>query len=83
MLDEPFAGVDPKAVEDIHRIVRELRDQDGLSILITDHHVRETLKIVDHAYVMDDGKVILQGAAIDIANDPIAKKHYLGEDFTL
>jgi lipopolysaccharide export system ATP-binding protein len=83
MLDEPFAGVDPKAVEDIHRIVRELRDQDGLSILITDHHVRETLKIVDHAYVMDDGKVILQGAANDIANDPIAKKHYLGEDFTL
>ncbi len=83
MLDEPFAGVDPKAVEDIHRIVRELRDQDGLSILITDHHVRETLKIVDHAYVMDEGKVILQGASNDIANDPIAKKHYLGEDFTL
>ncbi|MFT5904837.1 MAG: lipopolysaccharide export system ATP-binding protein [Cryomorphaceae bacterium] len=83
MLDEPFAGVDPKAVEDIHRIVRELREQDGLSILITDHHVRETLKIVDHAYVMDDGKVILQGSANEIANDPIAKKHYLGEDFTL
>lgn len=83
MLDEPFAGVDPKAVEDIHRIVSELREQDGLSILITDHHVRETLKIVDHAYVMDDGQVILQGAAEEIANDPLAKKHYLGEDFTL
>jgi len=83
MLDEPFAGVDPKAVEDIHRIVRELREQDGLSILITDHHVRETLKIVDHAYVMDEGKVILQGSAHEIANDPMAKKHYLGEDFTL
>lgn len=83
MLDEPFAGVDPKAVEDIHRIVRELRDQDGLSILITDHHVRETLKIVDHAYVMDDGKVILQGSSDEIASDPLAKKHYLGEDFTL
>ncbi len=83
MLDEPFAGVDPKAVEDIHRIVRELRDKDGLSILITDHHVRETLKIVDHAYVMDDGKVILQGTANEIANNPIAKKHYLGDDFTL
>lgn len=83
MLDEPFAGVDPKAVEAIHRIVRELRDQDGLSILITDHHVRETLKIVDHAYVMDDGKVILEGTALEIANDPLAKKHYLGDDFTL
>ena len=83
MLDEPFAGVDPKAVESIHRIVRELREEDGLSILITDHHVRETLKIVDHAYVMDDGKVIIEGEAEQIANDPLARKHYLGEDFTL
>lgn len=83
MLDEPFAGVDPKAVEDIHRIVTELRDEDNLSILITDHHVRETLKIVDHAYVMDDGKVIIEGAADEIANDPLARKHYLGEDFVL
>ncbi|WP_105044098.1 LPS export ABC transporter ATP-binding protein [Rubritalea profundi] len=83
MLDEPFAGVDPKAVEAIHTIVRELRDNDGLSILITDHHVRETLKIVDHAYVMDDGKAIIEGTAEQIANDPLARKHYLGEDFTL
>lgn len=83
MLDEPFAGVDPKAVEAIHTIVRELRDHDGLSILITDHHVRETLKIVDHAYVMDDGAVILEGSPEEIANDPLAKKHYLGDDFTL
>ncbi len=83
MLDEPFSGVDPKAVEDIHRMVTELRDQDDLSILITDHHVRETLKIVDHAYVMDDGKVIIEGLANEIANDPVAKKHYLGEDFIL
>lgn len=83
MLDEPFAGVDPKAVEAIHTIVRELRDKDGLSILITDHHVRETLKIVDHAYVMDDGKVIIEGTAEQIANDPLARKHYLGDDFSL
>ncbi len=83
MLDEPFAGVDPKAVEAIHTIVHELRDKDGLSILITDHHVRETLKIVDHAYVMDDGKAIIEGTADQIANDPLARKHYLGEDFTL
>lgn len=83
MLDEPFAGVDPKAVEAIHTIVRELRDKDGLSILITDHHVRETLKIVDHAYVMDDGKAIIEGTADQIANDPLARKHYLGDDFSL
>ncbi|MFC5049647.1 LPS export ABC transporter ATP-binding protein [Rubritalea spongiae] len=83
MLDEPFAGVDPKAVEAIHTIVRELRDKDGLSILITDHHVRETLKIVDHAYVMDDGKAIIEGSADQIANDPLARKHYLGDDFSL
>jgi lipopolysaccharide export system ATP-binding protein len=83
MLDEPFAGVDPKAVEAIHTIVRELRDQDGLAILITDHHVRETLKIVDHAYVMDDGKAIIEGTADEIANDPLARKHYLGDDFSL
>ena len=83
MLDEPFAGVDPKAVEDIHTIVSELRDKDRLSILITDHHVRETLKIVDHAYVMDDGKAILEGTADEIANNPLARKHYLGEDFVL
>ncbi len=83
MLDEPFAAVDPKAVEAIHSIVRQLRDEDGLSILITDHSVRDTLKIVDHAYVMTEGKVILEGAAKDIANDPLARKHYLGEEFTL
>ncbi len=83
MLDEPFAGVDPKSVGDIHRIVTELREQDGVSILITDHHVRETLKIVDHAYVMDEGKVIIEGTADEIANNPLARKHYLGEDFTL
>lgn len=83
MLDEPFAGVDPRAVADIHQIIQELREDDGLSILITDHHVRETLKIVDHAYVMDDGKVIIEGTPQKIANDPIARKHYLGDDFTL
>jgi len=83
MLDEPFAAVDPKAVETIHSIVRELRDQDGLSILITDHSVRDTLKIVDRAYVMTEGRVILEGSADHIANDPLAKKHYLGDDFSL
>ncbi|NWK55416.1 LPS export ABC transporter ATP-binding protein [Verrucomicrobiaceae bacterium N1E253] len=83
MLDEPFSGVDPIAVGDIQSIVRDLRDNDGLSILITDHNVRETLHIVDHAYLLYEGKLILEGEAADIANDPLARKHYLGEDFVL
>jgi len=83
MLDEPFSGVDPIAVGDIQKIVRDLRDNDGLSILITDHNVRETLHIVDHAYLLHEGKLILEGEAEDLANDPIARKHYLGEDFVL
>jgi lipopolysaccharide export system ATP-binding protein len=78
MLDEPFAGVDPLAVEDI---VRELRDQDGLAILITDHSVRETLSIVDRACLIHDGRVILQGTSDEIVNDPVARKNYLGENF--
>lgn len=83
MLDEPFSGVDPIAVGDIQNIVRDLRDNDGLSILITDHNVRETLHIVDHAYLLHEGQLILEGEAKEIANDPIARKYYLGEDFVL
>jgi len=83
MLDEPFSGVDPIAVGDIQNIVRDLRDNDGLSILITDHNVRETLHIVDHAYLLHEGKLILEGEASEIATDPIARKYYLGEDFVL
>jgi len=81
MLDDPFAGVDPLAVEDIQRIVKELRDQDGLAILITDHSVRETLTIVDRAFLIHDGNVILQGTSEEIVNDPVARKNYLGENF--
>jgi len=83
MLDEPFAGIDPIAVEDIQRIVRELRERDGLSILITDHSVRETLSITDRAFLIHDGRVILEGASDELVNDPIARKHYLGEDFRM
>jgi lipopolysaccharide export system ATP-binding protein len=83
MLDEPFAGIDPIAVEDIQRIVRELREKDGLAILITDHSVRETLSITDRAFLIHDGKVILEGASEELVNDPIAKKYYLGEDFRM
>lgn len=83
MLDEPFAGIDPLAVEDIQRIVRDLREKDDLAILITDHSVRETLSITDRAYLIHDGKVILEGASTDLVNDPIARKYYLGQDFKM
>ena len=83
MLDEPFSGVDPLAIKDIQKIIAELRDVDGLSILITDHNVRETLKIVDRAYLLLEGEVVLQGTKEEIVNDEMAKKHYLGTDFTL
>lgn len=83
MLDEPFAGIDPIAVEDIQRIVRDLREKDGLAILITDHSVRETLSITDRAFLIHDGKVILEGASDELVNDPVAKKYYLGEDFKM
>ena len=83
MLDEPFAGIDPIAVDDIQSIVRELRERDGLAILITDHSVRETLSIVDRAFLIHDGRVILEGASDELVNDPIARKHYLGEDFRM
>ena len=83
MLDEPFAGIDPIAVEDIQRIVRELREKDNLSILITDHSVRETLTITDRAFLIHDGRVILEGASDELVDDPIARKYYLGEDFKM
>ncbi len=83
MLDEPFAGIDPIAVEDIQRIVRDLRENDGLAILITDHSVRETLTITDRAFLIHDGRVILEGRSDELVNDPIARKHYLGEDFRM
>ncbi len=83
MLDEPFAGIDPIAVEDIQRIVRDLRERDGLAILITDHSVRETLRITDRAFLIHDGRVILEGKSQELVDDPVARKHYLGEDFRM
>lgn len=82
LLDEPFAGIDPIAVQDIQQIIRNLRDK-GLGIVITDHNVRETLEICDRAYLLHDGKIVLSGGAGDITTNPIAKKFYLGENFTL
>ena len=82
LLDEPFAGVDPLAVADIQQIVRYLRER-GMGILITDHNVRETLHIVDRAYILNEGKILLEGNADEIAHSEIAKKFYLGSNFTL
>lgn len=83
MLDEPFSGVDPIAVSDIQKIVQELREKDGLSILITDHNVRETLHIVDRAYILFEGRVINHGTADFLISDPLARQHYLGEQFRM
>lgn len=82
LLDEPFAGVDPLAVEDIQGVVMHLKTR-GIGILITDHNVRETLRIVDNAYILSEGKILLNGKADDVAVDPVAKKFYLGENFSL
>jgi len=82
LLDEPFAGVDPIAVAEIQGLVRQLTKR-GIGVLITDHSVRETLGLVDRAYLINDGKVIIQGTPQTIANDEKARKVYLGEDFTL
>ncbi len=82
LLDEPFAGIDPLAVEDIQKIVAKLRDK-GLGILISDHNVRETLKICDRANLVYDGQVILDGSPEKIVNDSRARKLYLGDEFFL
>ncbi len=82
MLDEPFSGVDPIAVADVQQHISNLRDA-GLAILITDHNVRETLAIVDRAYLIFEGKVITQGTKDFLINDPVARQVYLGERFQM
>ncbi len=82
LLDEPFAGIDPIAVEDIQGIIAGLTKQ-GLGVLITDHNVRETLSICDRAYIMCDGKILKAGTSQFLAEDPEARKIYLGEKFKL
>lgn len=82
LLDEPFAGIDPIAVEDIQKIVARLKAK-GLGILITDHNVRETLSITDRAYIICDGEILKSGTSEYLANDPEARKIYLGEKFRL
>ena len=82
LLDEPFAGIDPIAVLEIQRIVRRLAAE-GIGILITDHNVRETLKIVDRAYIINEGKILRAGTPLALSNDDLVKEVYLGEEFTL
>jgi lipopolysaccharide export system ATP-binding protein len=82
MLDEPFSGVDPIAVQDVQKIVSGLRDL-GLGILITDHNVRETLSIVDRAYLIFEGRVLMEGTKEFLINNPEARRIYLGENFTM
>ena len=82
LLDEPFTGVDPIAVYDIQEIIRYLKEK-GLGILVTDHNVRETLKITDRAYIMHNGKILTSGTPHQVANCEITRKIYLGERFNL
>ena len=82
LLDEPFAGIDPLAVNDIQGIISHLKNR-GMGVLITDHNVRETLSIVDKAYILNEGQILLEGSPQMIANDPVAKKFYLGEEFRM
>jgi lipopolysaccharide export system ATP-binding protein len=82
MLDEPFAGIDPIAVYEVQKIIRKLRER-GLGILITDHNVRETLKLVDRAYLIHKGQVIYEGSGEAMLNDPKAREIYLGPEFNM
>lgn len=82
LLDEPFSGIDPIAVYEVQKIVRRLRER-GLGILITDHNVRETLKLVDRAYLIHKGEVVYDGTAEQLVNDPKAREIYLGPEFNL
>ena len=80
LLDEPFTGIDPIAIEDIQQLILKLKNR-GLGVLLTDHNPRATLRIVDEAYIITDGKVIFSGTAQDVAENPMVRKHYLGSDF--
>ena len=82
LLDEPFAGVDPISINDVRNLVAELKSQ-GIGVLITDHNVRDTLKIVDRAYILHDGRVIISGLPEDVVNNDNVRRVYLGKDFNI
>lgn len=82
LLDEPFAGIDPIAVADIQVMVAHLAKR-GIGVLITDHNVRETLSIVDRAYILSVGKILVEGTSQQVADDPVAREFYLGKNFRM
>ena len=82
LLDEPLAGIDPIAVQDVRELVKHLKDK-NIGVLITDHNVRETLDIIDRAYIMHDGRVLMEGTPAQIVNDANVRRVYLGERFSL
>ncbi|HEX3487595.1 MAG TPA: LPS export ABC transporter ATP-binding protein [Micropepsaceae bacterium] len=82
LLDEPFAGIDPIAINDIRELVRHLKDR-GIGVIITDHNVREALEIIDRAYIIHEGQVLMEGAPEDIVGDKDVRRVYLGERFSL
>ncbi|HDM77837.1 MAG TPA: LPS export ABC transporter ATP-binding protein [Deltaproteobacteria bacterium] len=82
LLDEPFAGIDPLAVIDIQNIIRKLKEK-GIGIIVSDHNVRETLKVCDRAYVMHQGEILEEGSPEKIANSTVARRFYLGDEFSL
>lgn len=82
LLDEPLAGIDPIAVEEVRNLVRHLKDR-GIGVLITDHNVRETLDIIDRAYIMHDGSVLMEGTPAEIVKNEEVRRVYLGERFSL
>lgn len=83
LLDEPFAGVDPIAVQDIQGILRRLRDERGMSILLTDHNVRETLSVTDRSYIIAEGRILRHGAPAELVADEVVRRTYLGEGFSM
>ena len=82
LLDEPFAGIDPIATGDIHELVSHLKDR-GIGVLITDHNVRETLELIDRAYIIHDGRLLLEGLPSEIVGNEDVRRLYLGERFSL
>jgi lipopolysaccharide export system ATP-binding protein len=82
LLDEPFAGIDPIAVVEIQGLIRSLRDR-GIGVLISDHNVRETLRVCDRAYIMHEGRILEQGSPQGIAQSELARRTYLGQEFSL
>ncbi len=83
LLDEPFTGIDPIAIQDIQKLIADLKVKRNIGILLTDHNPKATLAITDRAYIIQDGKILIAGSAKEIAENPIALKYYLGEDFRL